>query len=866
MKLKKWDNKSIKVILFISIFILLSLGIAYASGAFLGGSNQASLTKGLVGHWKLDEESIIDFTINEYSYPTFDTSNSNGGWSHWGRSGAIGSYSQNTNKNYIFDKSNTYSHRVSNGPSATGEYLLYQSPSIEGITNRSLSAIVKLSDGSQVTNDKIFPAWNAITSGSIPNNIWTSIDYLGDGFYLCKAEGIKQDGSNDLVGIYVSPGIEAYFSIVQLEQKTYSSSFINGARNGTVDDRSGYSNKGINYGAILTNGIKGESKGALSFDGINDYIEYDDDNNLFNSLPISFSIWFYQDGTRSGDLINKYYSSSVNGYSITLSPTGGIRLYYFKDASNYIESYNGYYGQPILNSWNHVVVNVDENNAKIYLNNNLVVTKNWVGTSGKPTTNQKLSLGRYPGSTNVYSNNIISDVRIYNRVLSEEEIKLLYDSYNPQITSGHLNKGLIAHYPLNEEYETKDITTNVNHVINENPTFTINRKDVIGEAMDLIDSTGTNFIKPIDIGLNLNDESISFWMKCDFPRQDSTGGSFSNWIIQWGNYYNSNSGGFGLQSGNLMYFIKGSTNSGWSTSGTLGTLANSIYDEGDWVYYTLVFEGDNKIKFYMNGNEIRVATINDAFTGYSHNNLNFGKDMWAYLDDVRIYDKVLSKEEIKLLYDSYNPQTTVASLNKGLVLDMPLTSTWTKSETPGSEIITDKTPYSNNGQNYGTVLSGEGATFDGSNDYIVTGWGQGLNPSTNPLTITMWVKPNNVNSATMFFSNRQSGGSSNRLYISIYNGKWDLGIHTTTWGSGTINANTDWNFISVVMDGSQATMKANLQTTRTISYGSYNLNLNAHLGTHDLNYWYNGLIKNVRIYNRALSDEEIKLLYDQGKT
>lgn len=183
-----------------------------------------------------------------------------------------------------------------------------------------------------------------------------------------------------------------------------------------------------------------------------------------------------------------------------------------------------------------------------------------------------------------------------------------------------------------------------------------------------------------------------------------------------------------------------------------------------------------------------------------------------------------------------------------------------------SEIITDKTPYSNNGQNYGTVLSGEGATFDGSNDYIVTGWGQGLNPSTNPLTITMWVKPNNINSATMFFSNRQSGGSSNRLYISIYNGKWDLGIHTTTWGSGTINANTDWNFISVVMDGSQATMKANLQTTRTISYGSYNLNLNAHLGTHDLNYWYNGLIKNVRIYNRALSDEEIKLLYDQGKT
>ncbi len=858
MKLKKLNNKSIKIILLLLIFISLSLGIAYASGAFLGGSNEVSLTKGLVGHWKLDEESTIDFTINEYSYPTFDTSNSNGGWSHWGRSGAIGSYSQNTNKDYIFNKSNTYSHRVSNGPSATGEYLLYKSPSIEGITNRSLSAIVKLSDGSQVTNDKIFPSWNAITSGSIPNNMWTSIEYLGDGFYLCKAEGIKQDGSNDLVGIYVSPGIEAYFSIVQLEQKIYSSSFVNGARNGTIDDRSGYSNKGINYGAILTNGIKGESKGALSFDGINDYIEYDDNNNLFNSLPISFSIWFYQDGTRSGDFINKYYSGSVNGYSITLSPTGGIRLYYFKDASNYIESYNGYYGQPILNSWNHVVVNVDENNAKIYLNNNLVVTKNWVGTSGKPTTNQKLSLGRYPGSTNVYSNNIISDARIYNRALSEEEIKLLYDSYKPQTTIGNLNKGLVAHYPLDGGYETKDITSYENHGTNSGATLSTGVKEEANGSY-LIGTTQTINI-PYKNQLNVkNAITIYVWLKRNSTYTQSSDCFYISRQPSWYFYDSYGSGEIRAE-----VFIDGTRRAARTVS---------LPYDNNWYNIAYTYDSNTKTgSIYRNGLFISNITlsglsnylIDDSSSGINMGSGGAGKK--TFMSDVRIYNRALSAEEIKLLYDSYNPQTTVASLNKGLVLDMPLTSTWTKSETPGSEIITDKTPYSNNGQNYGTVLSGEGATFDGSNDYIVTGWGQGLNPSTNPLTITMWVKPNNVNSATMFFSNRQSGGSSNRLYISIYNGKWDLGIHTTTWGSGTINANTDWNFISVVMDGSQATMKANLQTTRTISYGSYNLNLNAHLGTHDLNYWYNGLIKNVRIYNRALSDEEIKLLYDQGKT
>ena len=388
-------------------------------------ASASDLNKGLILYSPLNGENGIDFTINEYSYPTFNTSSSNGGWSHWGQSGASGSHSQNTNKDYIFDKTNTYSHKVSNGLGATGNYILYQSPPIEGLTYRSLSAIIKLSDGSQITNSKVYPAWNAIASGSIPNNKWTSIEYLGDGFYLCKAEGIRQDGSNDLVGIYVTQGIEAYFSNVQLEQKIYSSSFVNGGRNGTVDDRSGYSNKGINFGATLTNGRKGESKGAYVFDGTDDYIEFYN-NNLFNSLPVTFSLWYYHDSTHGGDLINKYYSNSVNGYSIALSSsTGGIRLYYFKSGSNYIENYNSYHGQSILDSWNHVSISVDENNAKIYLNGELIATKNWVGVAGKPTTNQNLALGYYPGATSSYSNNIISDVRIYNRVLSEDEIKLL---------------------------------------------------------------------------------------------------------------------------------------------------------------------------------------------------------------------------------------------------------------------------------------------------------------------------------------------------------------------------------------------------------------------------------------------------------
>jgi len=164
-------------------------------------------------------------TANEFSYPTFDTATGTGGWSHWGQAGSSGSYGQNTDKKFIYDKNQNYSHWVANAAGATGNYLLYQGPAYDG-GYRSLQVIACLEDFSPITNeDQIYPAWNA-NNGSVPTNQWTSIEKLGDsGFYLCKVEGFSQDGSNDLVGVYVKTGIKAYFSQAQLEQKPYCSPF-----------------------------------------------------------------------------------------------------------------------------------------------------------------------------------------------------------------------------------------------------------------------------------------------------------------------------------------------------------------------------------------------------------------------------------------------------------------------------------------------------------------------------------------------------------------------------------------------------------------------------------------------------------------
>ena len=48
------------------------------------------------------------------------------------------------------------------------------------------------------------------------------------------------------------------------------------------------------------------------------------------------------------------------------------------------------------------------------------------------TDNDNVLIGKRQG-VNAYFQGSIDDVRIYNRALSEEEIKLLYNSYNPKI-------------------------------------------------------------------------------------------------------------------------------------------------------------------------------------------------------------------------------------------------------------------------------------------------------------------------------------------------------------------------------------------------------------------------------------------------
>jgi hypothetical protein len=241
-----------------------------------------------------------------------------------------------------------------------------------------------------------------------------------------------------------------------------------------VDDTSGYGNHGTNSGATLTNGVKGESNGAMNFNGgdsTGNYINCGG-NNFFNDITgeLTVNAWVYPHlaATTQGRM-------AVNTYDYMGSPTSQDTGWYLGQVwtGNYFEIriYNGAGGSDnavysnffttYLDQWVHVVgVYKPSQYLRLYINGTLVANDTSV-MSNIVYSNDPLIIGRRSAEGQSYWNGSIQDVRIYNRALSPAEITRLYESYKPKLSTTTLNKGLVLDMPLrpgSEELGTEKVS------------------------------------------------------------------------------------------------------------------------------------------------------------------------------------------------------------------------------------------------------------------------------------------------------------------------------------------------------------------------------------------------------------------------
>ena len=207
--------------------------------------------------------------------------------------------------------------------------------------------------------------------------------------------------------------------------------FDEGSGSTTADD-SRNSNTGtltnMNTTGNATSGWNASCKfgNCLRFDKSNDYVNVSDADSL-SFQDFTLSAWVKSDSLVGHNFIlGKGVDDANEEYVLAIISDGGIYIDWGAGAA-----YNQTLaGKVDLNKWYHVaaVYRNSTNRAKIYLNGTVVNDVSASATGDQITrTSADLFIGGARNGNSLF-NGSIDDVRIYNRVLSDEEVSRLYNS------------------------------------------------------------------------------------------------------------------------------------------------------------------------------------------------------------------------------------------------------------------------------------------------------------------------------------------------------------------------------------------------------------------------------------------------------
>jgi hypothetical protein len=195
-----------------------------------------------------------------------------------------------------------------------------------------------------------------------------------------------------------------------------------------VPDESENDNDGAISGAIEKTGISGL---AIEFDGVNDEVIVPNDSslNFHNTNQFSISLWVKREGSlkeKTEALISKGTLAHQEGYNLYIL-TNDTLLFGIRDgSSSYFDASNTEIGD---SNWHHIVVAWDGTTKFFYIDGELdksvLLGEITIADDSKPL--EFAAHWGYMENNNPF-HGTIDEVRIYDRVLSKNEIKELYSN------------------------------------------------------------------------------------------------------------------------------------------------------------------------------------------------------------------------------------------------------------------------------------------------------------------------------------------------------------------------------------------------------------------------------------------------------
>jgi hypothetical protein len=226
-------------------------------------------------------------------------------------------------------------------------------------------------------------------------------------------------------------------------------------------------------------------------------------------------------------------------------------------------------------------------------------------------------------------------------------------------------------------------------------------------------------------------------------------------------------------------------------------------------------------------------------------------------DYVFINASIIENNLVNLSFNWTN--STVSLFDTDLVLFMNFNNISELGES--NSFVKDISTHENDGDVYGATFTNEGKymgaySFDGSDDYIVV---DNANFS-DALTINLWGKSDIGSPRDMLFS-FDGSGSGPDLWFANDNIYWNTGdgYDNPLCAQQSV---TSWHYYSLIVQNGNTKLYIDGELCGTATYKNPESNT-LYFGRYnsDNNYNWDGLIDDVRVYNKILSEKEIQELY-----
>lgn len=221
---------------------------------------------------------------------------------------------------------------------------------------------------------------------------------------------------------------------------------------GNPKDSSGNEYTGIEKNGPISYGVEtgpteraSTTKQFIVLNGLNNYIQLKNNYSKLKVFPSdswTFATWIkpgIQNAVKPTIFMGAWHKPTI----VFLNNSNSIQLRFTNSSEKFLDCVTSKKNSIKLNEWNHVAITAENGNYRIYVNGNLSSTKTCGWISSKAVSSYVIGGTGGKNDTNYFKGGL-DEMRIYERVLSDSEIRSLAGIESPSIEGNKTNKTQIC--------------------------------------------------------------------------------------------------------------------------------------------------------------------------------------------------------------------------------------------------------------------------------------------------------------------------------------------------------------------------------------------------------------------------------------